>query len=233
MSNSRFGFDLAFSAGTVKVFGVSSTWVNPTGIPTIASKASGCWCNSGNVSLRYLVGTTPYWVEGSVTYVNKTSSQGCPNGVNVPSTGWYFATRWSGATDSTYYALSTDPTSHTITIKLYYDSVQGAWFCSYSDASDGAITGKQITGAPAPGSNGCYDALLFFENGGDTNCCDYSTFGGITFTNVTFFNSTGSVISPTYSKSQYNSNIPAHNCANTSSTCINENTTNLQLSYNG
>ncbi|MDE1872994.1 MAG: hypothetical protein KGH99_05910 [Thaumarchaeota archaeon] len=113
--------------------------------------------------------------------------------------------------------------------------MQSKWFASFSDPDGSILTGKTIV-ANAPNSNGASLEDIFFENGGDTNCCDYSTFGGITFSSLTFFNSTGSVISPSYTTAAFSpsaTNQPPHNCANTSSTCINENTTTLNLSYNG
>lgn len=112
--------------------------------------------------------------------------------------------------------------------------MQGAWYASYNDPNGNSLS-KTIS-SPAPGSNGATYEEIFFENGGDTNCCDYSTFGGITFSSLTFFNSTGSVISPSYTTTTFDpttTNQPPHNCANTSSICINEDKTNLKLTYNG
>lgn len=228
MTNTQFGFELTFS-GTPHVFGASDSFNVDSSIKTIAGKsAAGFWCNAGNLLLHYTdtIGGVQ-WVECAVSYF---SSGG-------PGVGWWFATTYSnnGSPSTSYYSISTDPTNHTVTLKLYYDSVQGKWFASYSDPNGSTLTGKTIV-ANAPNSNGASYEDIFFENGGDTNCCDYSTFGGITFSSLTFFNSTGSVISPSYTTAGFNrtvTNQPPHNCANTSSICINETIATLNLSYNG
>ncbi|HET7337538.1 MAG TPA: hypothetical protein VFJ23_06570 [Candidatus Nitrosotalea sp.] len=232
MTNAQFGFELDFS-GTPRVFGASVSFNVDSSIKTIAGKAaSGLWCNAGNLYLHYTdtgVPTgTPQWVECAVSYF---SSGG-------PGVGWWLSTAYSntgGTPVQHHYSISVDPTTHTVTLKLYYDSVQGSWYCSYSDPNGSTITGQAIV-ANVPNANGADREYIFFENGGDTNCCDYSTLGGITFSSLTYFNSTGSVISPSPTTAAFLPSAtgqPPHNCANTSSTCINENTTTLKLTYNG
>lgn len=230
MANTQFGF-LRYFSGTPYVFGASESFTVDSSIKTIAGlAASGYWCNAGNLWLHYTdTGGIAQWVECAVSYFYSGG----------PGKGWWLATAYSntgGSVQQHHYSISIDPTTHSVTLKLYYDSVQGSWYCSYSDPNGSTITGQSIV-ANAPNGNGADRQQLFFENGGDTNCCDYSTFGGITFSSLTYFNSTGSVITPNITATNgfapSATNQPTHNCANTSSICINENTTNLTLTWNG
>ena len=51
-------------------------------------------------------------------------------------------------------------------------------------------------------------AEVFIENGGDTTCSDYSSYGGQTFSNMIYYDSSGNTISFTPSGTSFSENNP-------------------------
>jgi hypothetical protein len=218
MTNTQFGFRVAVTSGSP--YGISIDFTVPTGIPTIAAKA-GNFCTGGNL-LAFDNSNPVNYVECSITYA-----------YSIPgvSRGWYFWAGYTGASKA-YLALSADPTGHSVTVRLLYNGNNWeADLTDHNNSSNNTSYGfsSTIAGYVIPSGQ------MFFEDGGDTNCCDYSTFGGMTFSNLKFYNQSGGTISCGYTVGKYNQNPPSSNCANTSSTCINEtiNSSTYVLSTNG
>lgn len=204
MVNSQFGFRMSAPVSPVAK-GISVTFSAPTGITSIADTSSGKWCTAGNL-IAFNSGTGT-WVECSVTYYAAGGSQ---------PQGWYFWYGWSGNTTGTFVSISTP--SGTQTLKLL--NVNGNWGASYNGGSL-----RQIVGATN------FDIALgriMFENGGNTTCSNYSSFGGLDFNNLTYYDANNSVISFTSTATVWRQNQP-NTCPDTKS-CMDLNLTNLIVS---
>ncbi len=161
-------------------------------------------------------------MECSVTYFASGGGQ---------SQGWYFWLGWSGNTTGSYHALGAAPPGHSLTLQLQYNSASSQWGATYTDHTQGTQLVYAVTGATGPNASGITSSEIIFENGGDYTCSDYSTFGGITFSNLTFYDSSGNSITFTNSVNQkWILNLP--NKCGSGLDCININSTNLSLSRN-
>lgn len=213
MTNSQFGFKMSIPTNP-RAFGSSIDFTGATGITNIAGTSVGKWCTTGNLLAFYKdTSGSLRWVECSVTYFAAGGSQ---------PQGWYFWFAWSGNTNGTYVGI-TNPTGLAQTLKLLYTG--GKWY-AYRNSYV-----FEITGAVAPDSNGMVGSHIMFENGGNTVCSNYSTFGGLDFNNMTYFNSSGGTIS--FSSSSIGlvtQNLP-NNCPSLLP-CLNQNQTNLTITRN-
>ncbi|MDE1862979.1 MAG: hypothetical protein KGI33_08715 [Thaumarchaeota archaeon] len=221
MTNTQFGFDIAISS--CSPYGIGIDFTVPTGIATIASKTgAGGWCTAGNI-LAY--DSSGNYVECSITYAYNISGL---------TRGWYFWYGYNGT--GTYVALSADPTSDSVTLSLLYNGTN--WIAFLTDHTNSSNNHSKSFSSSIAGYV-IKSGDIWFENGGDTNCCDYSsTFGGMTFSNLTFYNQSGGTITCSASVTGLvpgNHNQPTSNCANTKSICITEtvNTSTYVLATNG
>lgn len=187
----------------------------PNGIPQIATNASQKWATGGNLTAnRSLIGGE--YVECSVTYFASGGSQ---------PQGWYFWYGYNGV--GTYVSLGYNPTGHNIILDLAYRSSWGVWKAKMYDSTSGITKGwYTISG---PGSWAINACSIFFETAVNPTCITYSFLrSGITFNNVWYYDINGGQIAFTPSVSSIINNNPP-----TCSVCINENKSNLQVSYHG
>lgn len=185
--------------------GISVTFAVPSGITTIAGTSTGKWCTAGNL-IAWNSGKTA-WVECSVTYFAAGGSQ---------PQGWYF---WKGSSNNpsgTYTSISAP--SGTQTLKLLL-APTNKWLASLNGS------GSEIVGAPVFNTA---SGQIMFENGGNLTCSNYSSFGGLDFNNLTYYDSNGFAITFTSSASAWRLNQP-NTCPDTQS-CIDLNLTSLIVS---
>lgn len=214
VTNSQFGFDLGSFSGSP--YGLSAKFTVASGIKTIAGTSTNKWCTAGNILGDY--GSTGY-IECSITYFASGGTQ---------SQGWYLSIR-DAAGSIAYHSLGYDPTGDVMVLYLQIGSY-GNWTASYQDITIGGSKTTYDTGVIASTLDG---ANLWFENGGDTKCCDYTTFGGTQFTNVTFYDSSNNVITNNWSASVHTNPNPPNTCTSPSGNpCIFADTISLNIYYN-
>jgi hypothetical protein len=212
MTNNQFGFIMTVPANA---YGNTVRFNVPNGIVGIARNSVGKWATGGNlVAKRSLIGGE--YVECSITY----SDTGGPQ-----PQGWYFWYGYNGT--GTYVSLGYDPTGHTIRLDLRYQSSWGVWKAEMYDSTSGIVKGWYTISGPSAWT--IASSWIFFEAGDNSTCITYSPLSsGITFNNMWYFDMNGGQIAFTPSASSTINNNPP-----TCSVCINENTSNLQVSYHG
>ncbi len=212
ISNSQFGFDLSNFSGIP--YGASVRFKVASGITTIAGTSMNKWCTAGNLLGAFSGGN----IECSITYYASGGSQ---------PQGWYLSIKHSGV-DVAYHSLGYDPTGDIMVLYLQIGSYSN-WTASYQDITTGGSKVTYDTGVIASTWTG---AGLWFENGGDYTCCDYKTFGGTQFTNVTFYDIHNNVITNNWSASVHTLNLPNKCSSPSTSNCIFEDTISLNVYYN-
>lgn len=220
MANTQFGFVMKMPTSP-KPFGNSVDFTGASGITNIASTSSNKWCTTGNIVALYLdsMGRLQF-TECSLTYFSSGGTQ---------SQGWYFWTGYNGS--GTYHPLGVAPTGHSITLQLLYNTSSNQWSATYTDHTQGTSLTYTISGTANVTTNGLAGTHIMFENGGDVTCSDYSTFGGLTFSNMTYYDSSGNAISFTSSSiGLVTNNLP--NTCPSSLACLNQNQTNLSITRN-
>ncbi|MGI0006667.1 MAG: hypothetical protein ACREAR_01575 [Nitrosotalea sp.] len=214
ITNSQFGVGLGNF--TASPYGCSVKFKVATGIVGIAGTSTGKWCTAGNLIGVYSGGQ---YIECSITY----SATGGPQ-----PQGWYLSIKNNGV-DIAYHSLGYDPTGDFMLLYLQIGSYSN-WTASYQDVTKGGSKTTYDTGVIA---STLVAANLWFENGGDTSCCDYRNFGGTQFTNVTFYNISNSVITNNWSASVHPNPNPPHKCTTPStSDCIFVDTIAFNIYYN-
>lgn len=207
MANIQFGFTTTAPTSPIAK-GISISFAMPTGITNIASTAPNKWCTAANL-LAWNSNNSQY-VECSITYFATGGSQ---------PQGWYF---WKGSSNNpsgTYTSISAP--SGTQTLKLLL-APTNKWIASRNGS------GSEIVGAPV------FDiaaGLMMFEDGGNVTCSNYSQFGGLTFTNLTYYDSNNLPITFTSTIDYWRSGQQPNQCSGGSS-CINLNKTTLAISRN-
>lgn len=212
MTNSQFGFGLDSFSASPK--GLSARFKVASGITSIASTSTGKWCTAGNIIGTY----AGDYIECSITYY---ASGG-------PGQGWYLSIN-DAAGNIAYHSLGYDPTGDIMVLYLQIGSYSN-WTASYQDIT---TAGSKVTYDSGVIATTLLGADLWFENGGDTSCCDYKTFGGTQFTNVTFYDSSNNVITNNWSASVHTNPNPPNTCTTTSGAkCIYADTISLNIYYN-
>jgi hypothetical protein len=214
MANNQFGFRMTKPANA---YGNTVSFNVPNGIVGIARNSTGKWATGGNlVALRSAAGGE--FVECSITY----SDTGGPK-----PQGWYFWYAWSGNIAGTYVSLGYDPTGHNIRLDLSYRSSWGVWKAKMYDSTSGVTKGWYTISGPSAWA--IASSWIMFEAGDNPTCVTYSPLGsGIFFNNMWYYDINGGQIVFTPSAGGTINNSPP-----TCSVCINENTSNLQVSYHG
>lgn len=211
--NSQFGFGLG--SFTASPYGLSARFKVASGITTIASTSLSKWCTAGNIIGTY----AGDFIECSITYFASGGAQ---------PQGWYLSINHAAGVIA-YHALGYDPTNDIMVLYLQIGSY-GNWTASYQDITTG---GSKVTYDSAVIATNLLGADLWFENGGDYICCDYRTFGGTQFTNITFYDVHNNVITNNWSASVHTNPNPPNKCTTPTNTdCIHADQISLNIYYN-
>ncbi|MHB8545213.1 MAG: hypothetical protein ACYDAJ_00400 [Nitrosotalea sp.] len=198
MTNTQFGFNVTAPTSGTLAYGCSVKFTVPTGIDTISGKAgAGGWCTAGNLLVFSGTGQSGNYLECSITYANGCS--GCP-----ATAGWYFWYGYNGV--GSWSALGTSPVGDVVTLDIQWNGSQ--FQASLTDASHSGNNKSVGFGVGTPAQFNFQSGNVWFENGGDTTCADYSGFNSLPFTNLTYYSSTGSTITFTYTKTTHVLNNP-------------------------
>ena len=185
MANSQFGYDVTAPTTGTTPYGCSVDFVVSTGVDTIASKTgAGGWCTAGNLLAFSNTGQSGNYLECSITYAYNISGL---------SRGWYF---WYGYNGSGFYlSLGTNPVGDSVTIDIQWNGSQfQATLTDHTHSGNNKVAGF---GSGTPAQFAIKSANVWFENGGDTTCADYNSFGGVDFKNMTYYDSSSNTISYT------------------------------------
>lgn len=222
MTNTQFGFKMSLPSSP-KQFGCSVDFTGATGITSIAGTSSGKWSTTGNIVAFYLdSGGVLRYVECSLTYFSSGGTQ---------SQGWYFWEGYNGGAGN-YHPLAVDPTGDSITLQLLYNTSSNQWSATYTDHTHATGLTYTISGTANVTSNGIAGCHVMFENGGNTTCSNYGSFGGLTFSNITYYDSSGNAISftSTAGSSLVTQNLP-NQCPG-SLPCLNQDYSNIKITRN-
>lgn len=214
-NNSQFGFLMTAPTSTLP-YGISVDFTVPSGVTNVAGTSTGKWCTAGNLIAEDGTGN---YAECSITYFAAGGGQ--------PS-GWYFWYGWNGV--GSYISLGTAPTSDNVTLQLQWNGSQ--WQATLTDHSHSG--NNKLAGIGGSSKFSIAYSYIWFENGGNTTCSNYSSWGStLTFSNLKYYDINGTAITYTNTiSSSVNCNVP--NTCTGGTACISESTSasNLTITRN-